>query len=113
MFLSGLLSLSRPSRALSGLALILCVALQFPALLLWPFMSDKRRTDVLSMVEALTAWAQVNTSGRCTCGQRESAMTDGHPDRASPQAIADGKQPVGPPSSRPPRSRRAKAAQQR
>jgi hypothetical protein len=63
--LSALLAgLSRPSKMLSGLALVLCVVLQFPAFLLWPFMSDERRDDVLKMVEALAGWGKADLDSR-------------------------------------------------
>jgi hypothetical protein len=58
MFTPFLPGLPQPSKALSGLALVLCVVLQFPAFLLWPFMSNDRREDVLKMVEALAGWGK-------------------------------------------------------
>ena len=104
MFVQALMNLTRPSRALSGLALVLCILLQAPMFLLWYFFGPARRADALRMTAQLAEWAGVivgdGSVGGAGSGEVEAP-------RRSPGKSAN--QPVGPPPSRPPRSPRAKA----
>lgn len=105
MFVQALMNLTRPSRALSCLALILCILLQAPMFLLWYFFGPERRADALRMTAQLAAWAGVIVGDGPARGA-ESGEVEAPPRRSSGKAA---NQPVGPPPSRPPRSPRAKA----
>jgi hypothetical protein len=43
--------------------LILVVILMFPALLAWPVLSDKKRSDFLNLIQKLVDWARVAGGG--------------------------------------------------
>ena len=109
MLVQALIDLTRPSRALSCLALLLCILLQLPMFVFWIFLGQERRTDALRMAALLVEWAGVIVGGA-----EGEAVRSRRPARskAPPQRVLD-KDPanpsVGPASPRPPRSSRAKA----
>jgi hypothetical protein len=76
-------ALVRPSRLLSGLALVVVAALQAPTWLLWPMLDKGRRRDVLSMVDRLRTWAAA-VAETSDAAQRPTSFG---PDRRSASAL--------------------------